>query len=60
MSLKKVAYALVMLGAINWGLIGILEYNFVGELLGNWPSLVRILYGLVGVSAVYMMTKPHA
>ncbi|MBX4211637.1 MAG: DUF378 domain-containing protein [Candidatus Yanofskybacteria bacterium] len=60
MSLKKVAYALVMVGAINWGLIGILDYNLVNELLGDWPSLVRIIYALVGVSAVYMMAKPHA
>lgn len=57
MNFRKIAYALVMVGAINWGLIGILNLDLVDRLLGGWPELVRIVYALVGVSAVYMLAR---
>ena len=57
-----VAYVLVMVGALNWGLMAINgNWNVVGMLFGSWPTVVRIVYGLVGLSALYsiyhMFTK---
>jgi uncharacterized membrane protein YuzA (DUF378 family) len=51
-SLHKVTYILVIVGALNWGLEA-LGFNLVNMLLGSWPMVERIVYLLVGVSAVY-------
>ena len=52
--LHKAAAALVWIGALNWGLIGLLKFNLVMTLLGAWPLAERAVYILVGVSAVAM------
>jgi uncharacterized protein len=46
---------LVLVGAINWGLIGAFEFNLVEMLLGAWPMVERIVYVLVGLSAILMV-----
>lgn len=51
-ALKKVTYFAIILGAINWGLIGLFGFNLVGYLLGNMTTLARIVYTLIGVSAI--------
>lgn len=53
----KVAWWLMWIGALNWGLIGIgnflgSDWNVVGLLLGSVPTLENIVYVLVGLSAV--------
>lgn len=55
--MKKLAYALIMIGAINWGLIGLIETDLIDKVLGEWPEVVRVVYSLVGISAVYMLLK---
>ena len=50
-ALHMVTFILLVVGGLNWGLVAF-EYNLVESLLGQWPSLVTIVYGLVGVSAV--------
>ncbi len=50
--LHKIAYVLVIVGALNWGLVAF-NFNLVETLLGSWPSVVMIVYVLVGLSAVY-------
>lgn len=57
-SLHMVAWVLVMVGAVNWGLIGIgallgSDWNVVNMLLGAWPAVESAIYVLVGLSAVY-------
>ena len=57
-SLHMVAWVLVMVGAVNWGLFGIggllgSEWNVVNMLLGAWPSVESLVYVLVGLAAVY-------
>jgi len=47
------AYILLWVGGLNWGLVGLFNYNLVEALLGAWPMLVTLVYVLVGVSAVY-------
>ena len=48
------AFALAMVGALNWGLVGLLDINLVSQVLGE-TGLEQIVYILVGVSAVYLL-----
>lgn len=51
----KVAWALVIIGALNWGLIGAFKYDLVMSLLGRWPMVPRIIYILVGLAGLMML-----
>lgn len=53
--LHIVAFSLAMIGALNWGLVGLFSFNLVETILVAWPTLERIVYILVGVSAVYIL-----
>jgi uncharacterized membrane protein YuzA (DUF378 family) len=46
---------LVIIGGINWGLIGAFEYNLVNAIFGGVPVLERIIYILVGLSALWQL-----
>lgn len=50
------ALTLTIIGAINWGLIGLFKFDLVNFLFGNMSWLSRIVYALVGVSGVYLLT----
>lgn len=50
--LKYSAYILTLIGALNWGLVGIFGYDLVATIFGDMTVLSRILYSLVGISAV--------
>lgn len=50
--LRYMAYALVLVGAINWGLIGLFDFNLVSTIFGEMTILSRIIYILVGLSAI--------
>ena len=53
--LDKIALILVIVGGLNWGLVGINpSYDLVMLLLGFMPLLAQLVYLLVGVSAVYV------
>lgn len=53
--LHAIAFILVIVGGVNWGLVGISrDWNLVELLLGNWMWLETIVYILVGLSAVYL------
>ena len=52
--LDMVAFILVILGALNWGLVALLQFNLVSTLLGTGTQLENWAYILVGVSAVYV------
>ncbi len=45
-----------LIGAINWGLIGFFGFDLVSFLFGNMTWLSRIVYGLVGLSGVYLFS----
>lgn len=51
---KKIAFILVIIGGINWGLVGLFDYNLVAMIFGDMSTLTRIIYDLVGLSALYM------
>lgn len=50
------AFTLAMVGALNWGLIALLNFNVVDWLIGSMPIVERIVYLLIGSSAVYLLT----
>ena len=53
--LKIISYILVIIGAINWGLIGIFGFDLVATLFGETSLLTRIVYILVGIAAVILL-----
>ena len=59
-ALDWIAGILVIIGALNWGLIAAGNWNVVELVVGSWPIVLKIVYGLVGLSglyAIYMMIK---
>lgn len=51
-NLKNIAYIFIIIGALNWGLIGFFSFDLVAFLFGEMTALTRIIYILVGLSAV--------
>ena len=52
-----IAKILLIIGGLNWGLVGLWDYNLVEVLLGAWPTVVTIVYALVGLSALWILGK---
>ncbi|OGK13341.1 hypothetical protein A3C98_02920 [Candidatus Roizmanbacteria bacterium RIFCSPHIGHO2_02_FULL_37_15] len=52
-TLHILTYSFVVVGALNWGLVALLNFNLVNALFGSWPTVERLIYLLVGASAVY-------
>ena len=48
-----IAAALLVVGGLNWGLVGLFGFDLVAALFGEMSALSRIVYGLVGLSAAY-------
>lgn len=53
MKLKTLSKWLVVIGALNWGLVGLMNFNLVTFLVGSWPWLVTLVYALVGLSGLW-------
>lgn len=52
-TIKNIALVLVIVGAINWGLVGAFNFDLVETLFGDMTILTRTVYILVGLSGVY-------
>ena len=50
-----VALILVIIGGINWGLIGLFGFDLVAAIFGDMSFLSKLIYDLVGLSALYMI-----
>ena len=53
-TLDMIAFVLTIVGGLNWGLVGLANFNAVGMILGADSMLSRLVYIVVGVSAVYL------
>lgn len=53
--LRISAYILTIIGALNWGLVGIAEFNLVAFIFGDMTLISRIIYVLVGISAITLL-----
>lgn len=59
-----IAYILVVIGALNWGLVGLssfsaVSYNWdlVALIFGSWPAVAAIVYLLVALSGIWVLVK---
>lgn len=50
--IQKIALVLVIIGAINWGLVGLFDFNLVDTLFGVGSMLSRIIYTAVGIAGI--------
>ncbi len=53
--LDWIAIVLVIIGAVNWGLVGLFGWDLVQMVLGSIPILAKIVYVLVGLSGLYLI-----
>ena len=50
-----IAFILVIIGSVNWGLVGLLSWNLIENIFGTIPILLSIVYILFGVSGLYII-----
>ncbi len=53
--LLKIAEILVLIGALNWGLVGLFRTDLVEKLFGEMSPLAKIIYILIGISAILLI-----
>ena len=54
--LDYTALTIVIIGAVNWGLIGFFSFYLVAFIFGNMSWISRIVYGLVGICGLYLIS----
>jgi len=54
-ALNLITLVLVIVGGLNWGLVGAFDFNLVAALFGDGTALARIVYILVGLSALWQL-----
>lgn len=52
-TLDVIVAALLVIGGLNWGLVGIFGFDLVASIFGDMSFLSRIVYAVVGLSALY-------
>lgn len=52
--LDWLAIILVVVGGLNWGLVGLLDFDLVAMIFGDMSTISRVVYSLVGLGAVYL------
>jgi len=55
--LNTLTKILLIVGGLNWGLVGFLDFDLVAKLFGDMTGLSRAVYSLVGISAIYQATR---
>lgn len=53
--LRIIAYIFVIIGAINWGLVGFFDFDLVASIFGEMTFLTRLIYDIVGISALVLL-----
>ncbi len=54
-SLDYVALVLIIIGALNWGLVGLFGFNLIDTIFGAGSILARIIYIIVGLAGLYTL-----
>ena len=52
-NLELIAMVLLVIGGLNWGLFGLFRFDVISSIFGEMTALTRIIYVLIGLSAVY-------
>ena len=55
--LMWIAWILVIIGGLNWGLVGFFNFDLVATLFGTMSTVSRVIYDLVGIAAIVMIFK---
>ncbi|MCY6355787.1 DUF378 domain-containing protein [Clostridium sp. ZS2-4] len=55
-TLDVTALILVIIGAVNWGLIGFFRFDLVAALFGEMTTFTRVIYALVGIAGLYAIS----
>lgn len=53
--IRIIAYIFVIIGAINWGLVGFFNFDLVAAIFGEMSLLARIVYSIVGISGLILL-----
>lgn len=53
-----IAFVLLIVGGLNWGLVGLIKLDLIKAIFGDMTTLSRVIYLLVGVSAIYLLLMP--
>lgn len=53
----KIAGALLIIGGLNWGMVGFFQFNVVSRFLGDMTTASRVVYDLVGIAALLALIK---
>lgn len=54
--LDAVALTIIIIGCINWGLIGFFDWNLVDAIFGQMSWISRVIYAIVGIAGLYAFT----
>ena len=55
--IRKIAYILTLIGALNWGMVGVAQFDLVAAIFGM-GLIANIIYSLVGISALWLIFAP--
>jgi uncharacterized membrane protein YuzA (DUF378 family) len=56
-TLDVIAAALLIIGGLNWGLVGLFSFNLVAAIFGDMTIVSRIIYTIVGICALYWVVE---
>lgn len=54
--MDRLSLILIIIGAINWGLIALFNFDLVAAIFGDYTVLNRIIYGLVGLAGLFSIS----
>jgi uncharacterized membrane protein YuzA (DUF378 family) len=54
--MDRLALVLVIIGALNWGLVGLFNFDLVATIFGSGSALTRIIYTLVGLAGLWSLS----
>ena len=54
--INGIVLALIVVGAINWGLIGLFNFNLVTYIFGDFEAISRLVFALVGIAGLWSLT----
>lgn len=54
--IDSIALTIGIIGALNWGLIGLFQIDLVATIFGNMSLISRIIYALVGFAGIYLLS----
>ena len=54
-TLDWIVLILIIIGGLNWGLVGIFDFDLVAAIFGDMTAVSRVVYSLVGLAALYQL-----